>query len=62
MKWPPWERRAERKKAVRDALGQADQARKAARKAEELAADLRKMAGDELAQAIVEGLLGGEDP
>lgn len=54
--WPPWGRRRDRKAAVENALDQAEQARNAARKAEELAADLRKMAGDEVAQAIIEGL------
>jgi hypothetical protein len=56
----PWPRRSEREAAVRAALRQAEESRRAARKAEELASDLRKMAGDDLAQAIAEGLMRGE--
>jgi hypothetical protein len=59
MHWPPWRSRSERKAAVAEALGKAQQSRRSAAKAEKLAADLRAIERDELARAILEGLGGG---
>ena len=55
-KWWPWPSRAERKANVAIALDNAARARRAAKKAEELASELRAMEKDKLAWAIMEGL------
>jgi len=57
----PWKRRSERKRDVRAALRQAQRSRQAARTAEKLAAELRQIEGDKLAEAIMEGLVNGEE-
>ena len=54
--WWPWPSRAERQANVSLALKTAASSRRAARKAEVLAADLRSMEADALASAIIEGL------
>lgn len=52
----PWPSRVERRANVAMALDNAQRARQAAKKAEELAAELRAMEKDKLAWAIMEGL------
>ncbi len=58
MRWPPWPRRSERKAAVSEAQQAAEKSRRSARKARQLAAELRQVEGDDLARALMEGLLG----
>lgn len=60
MRLFPWARSAERKRAIKMALDNAARARAAARKAEELAADLRQMEKDKLAWAVMEGFVDGD--
>lgn len=56
IRWWPWPSRAERRASVAAALRNAEKARRAAHRAEILAADLRAMEKDQLAFAIIEGL------
>lgn len=59
MKWP-WPRRTERRKDLSEARAQAEQSGREARKARRLADDLRSIAGDDVARAIMEGLVPGD--